>query len=639
MKRAFITGIFFSIALGLLEPFLLITQVYSLSSDFFTAGAYFFILIAILLSGAFSFIHRKFILSSAELLLIFIMLSAACVIPSWGVMGNLFPAIAGLKYIDSQITGWGTLFLDKIGPWIINTNHHAVTYFYESKPPLVPGQYISWIRPFSFWLGFLLVFSFLSICIAVMLRKQWVENERLTFPLAIVPLEITRKDSPDERLPSIFRNKLVWLGFIITFLLISLNGISFFIPGFGIKFAHILPIFRRTDTIVLLVSFPIIAFAYFLPLNIAFSLVLFHLLAKVQTGMSNLSGYSLPGGNEIFGGSSAATSFQGGGAMVFFFLYIIFLARKHLKEIFLKAAGIRKDIDDSGEILSYKTAFWGWVISILFLSGFLRYIGMPVLVIIVFIFFTHAVFVSLAKIIAQAGIGFARPQCPPPDLAAYLLPPGLITPSGYSALGLQYVWSADIRTTVMASTLNGLKMNEKQQIKPHIVFWGIITAVVLAYITSSLTTLFIGYKYGALNSAARWFHGSGMPEAIGNFIGTKIRAPMTPDIILSRMSFAGIGGAVMLALIFMQQRFLWWPLHYIGFPIADSWVIRWAWFSIFIAWFIKILLLRYAGINFYKKSIPFFIGLLLGVIGAACIWVPINLFYGRVINAIMFGVP
>ena len=39
----------------------------------------------------------------------------------------------------------------------------------------------------------------------VILRKQWIERERLIFPLAQLPLEMTKK--------SFFKNKLMWLGF------------------------------------------------------------------------------------------------------------------------------------------------------------------------------------------------------------------------------------------------------------------------------------------------------------------------------------------------------------------------------------------------------------------------------------------
>ena len=91
-------------------------------------------------------------------------------------------------------------------------------------------------------------------------------------------------------------------------------------------------------------------------------------------------------------------------------------------------------------------------------------------------------------------------------------------------------------------------------------------------------------------------------------------------------------------LTFMSQRFLWWPLHYIGFPIADTYVMQYAWFSIFIAWFIKSLILRYGGPLAYRRSIPFFIGLILGVMGATIIWTTVNILAGYPVHNFLIGV-
>ena len=124
---------------------------------------------------------------------------------------------------------------------------------------------------------------------------------------------------------------------------------------------------------------------------------------------------------------------------------------------------------------------------------------MPFLIVIIFLFFVLVVFLGLTRIIAQAGIGFARSQCCPPDFTAYTLPPGVITPSGYIGLGLQYVWAADIRTTVLASTANALKIQEEAKIKPRLLFWAIIATIIVAYFFYAWTIIRLGYRHGSLN--------------------------------------------------------------------------------------------------------------------------------------------
>ena len=104
-----------------------------------TAGALLALLVVILLSGALSFVHRKLIFSPPELLLIFIMVSEACVVPSWGVMGNPFPVIAGIPYFASPANEWIATFGDKIKTCLINQDFQSILYFYQRIKLLLPG--------------------------------------------------------------------------------------------------------------------------------------------------------------------------------------------------------------------------------------------------------------------------------------------------------------------------------------------------------------------------------------------------------------------------------------------------------------------------------------------------------------------
>jgi len=69
---------------------------------------------------------------------------------------------------------------------------------------------------------------------------------------------------------------------------------------------------------------------------------------------------------------------------------------------------------------------------------------------------------------------------------------------------------------------------------------------------------------------------------------------------------------------------VWWPLHPIGFVVAADWVMDNIWFSVFLAWLIKVSVLKYGGPRLYRKTLPFFIGLILGQFAAAGSWLIIN---------------
>ena len=59
--------------------------------------------------------------------------------------------------------------------------------------------------------------------------------------------------------------------------------------------------------------------------------------------------------------------------------------------------------------------------------------------------------------------------------------------------------------------------------------------------------------------------------------------------------------------------------------LAPGWFTYVLWPSIFIAWLLKLLLLRYGGLRAYNKALPFFFGLILGDCVIGGVWALVNL--------------
>ena len=91
---------------------------------------------------------------------------------------------------------------------------------------------------------------------------------------------------------------------------------------------------------------------------------------------------------------------------------------------------------------------------------------------------------------------------------------------------------------------------------------------------------------------------------------SKIKTPA--DFHAQKLGFFGIGAAAMTVLTFMQYRFPWWPLHPVGLAISAIWMVRNQAPAIFVSWAAKSLIMRFGGIELYRKAAPFFIGLILG---------------------------
>jgi hypothetical protein len=82
------------------------------------------------------------------------------------------------------------------------------------------------------------------------------------------------------------------------------------------------------------------------------------------------------------------------------------------------------------------------------------------------------------------------------------------------------------------------------------------------------------------------------------------------------------GAAINMLLVAGRVFFYWWPFNPIGFVIGASAPIMNFMFSIFLAWLIKFLLMRFGGVGLYRKTQPLFLGILVGyVLGVAVAYV------------------
>ncbi len=71
------------------------------------------------------------------------------------------------------------------------------------------------------------------------------------------------------------------------------------------------------------------------------------------------------------------------------------------------------------------------------------------------------------------------------------------------------------------------------------------------------------------------------------------------------------------------------PFHPTGYAVASSmWTFGWLWFSVFISWTAKNLILRFGGIRLYHRVMPLFLGLILGEFMVGGAWVIVRLIWG-----------
>ena len=615
-----------------------IVQGSPVADDFSAVGAVFFLFFLVgILNPLFKTLKIPFTLNSRDLIAIYIMMITASSVITIGLINQL-PILVSPFYYASLHTKFATDIQPYLNSLLIPPKE-VITPFFEGLKSGETIPWIAWFKPLSIWMIFFLILFFVMICMLVIIRKQWVENERLTFPLVQLPLAMVEGESSSTKVNPFFKNKLMWFGFAIPFVLGIIIGLHKYFPLIPkVCLEKYWDVFRGTTYIHFKLNFAILGFLYLVRLDVSFSLWFFFLLSFVLTGFLRITGISGMENVSLYGCQGDPIFYHlGTGALVGFVIFSLWIARHHLKEVFKKAIGKNGNIDDKNEVLSYKTAVWGMFIGIIILLVWLNKLaGLKIGVAIFFLMLAFLIFFGLTKIVSQAGIPNAVAPSISPVETVSSLGVSAIGHQGMVGLAQQYIWSADIRANPMTHTANSLKLISTSNQNQRWMFWVIMGAFVIAIVVAFSMFLKLSYDTGGIN-LNRWNFGS--PTHFGanepySYVLDRMREKSPPNVLGWEMKI--LGAAIVALLFFMHYKFLWWPLNPIGFIMGSIWIMRHLWLSVFLAWLLKSFILRYGGLLLYRKLRPFFLGLILGQFTVMNFWLVIDTFAHEIGHSI-FG--
>ncbi|MFT5376063.1 MAG: hypothetical protein ACI906_002897 [Candidatus Latescibacterota bacterium] len=632
--RAILTGSILSLCIACGAPYgnMVIRGSY-LALDFSTPGAIF---LFFLLVGPLNFLagklHRGLALARPELLVVYTMLIIASAIPTMGLSEYLLTIITGAQYFATPENEWASLIGFHVPSWMVPQNTAAITWFYEGLPEGTALPWQPWVEPLSYWALFVLSLYLVMISSMVILRRQWVERERLIFPIVQVPLEMVRTAEPGTR--AFLHNPVMWVGFALPLLVSSINGLHAYhsmVPI--IQQVSTVPIFRDAVTLIFRLSFPMVGFSYLINLDIALSLWFFNLLAKIMQGAMGILGIASTQKLGIFGAASKPIlAHQGQGAFFVLVFFGLWLARSHLRAVWRKAVAGDETVDDSQEIMSYRAALICLVSGYLIMAAWLTLAGMPLWAALSTLVLALTIFVGLTRVVAESGVAAAVSPLIASATLVSAVGSSVLGPAGMVGLAYTHVWGADIRTFVMASCIHSLKLSEGMGKNVRPLFWVMLLAIFLSLIGSVWTILYLAYEYGGINLNG-WFFGSGA-RAPFDFIAEKLKTPTEPS--LEGWGNTLFGGSLMALLMMARHRLLWWPLHPIGYPISMVWLMDQLWFSIFLAWFLKLVIMKYGGPSLFRRAKPFFLGLIVGQFTGAGLWLVIDYLTGMSDNVVFW---
>ena len=552
----------------------------------------------------------KAALQQGEMLTIYVMLVVSTSLAAYGMMQDLFAVILHPYQFATPENDWESLFFRYIPSWFTLNDQQAISHYYEGESTLYLQVHLkAWVKPALAWSGFTLILVFIMHCINTLVRKQWVQQERLAFPIIQLPVAMTRSES-------FFRHRLLWIGFAIVAIIDLIDGLHVLfpkVPYINVKLYDISRFFTEKPWNAMGTTFTsfypfMIGIGFFLPLDLSFSCWFFFVFRQIFRVFSSYFGFHSMPSFPYFHEQSA-------GAWIGLFLTAIWLSRRHLASVFASAFGRRRRIHDNNDPMSYRMAVLGLMAGMVCLMLFCHQAGMSSLY--AWIFF--AIYFMIAVAITRLRAEFGAPH----GIFNHPLEI-MVTTLGTSAIGAQnlttmsfFFWfNRGYRPHPMPNQLEAFKMSEAAGMNNRRLFIAMMLAAVAAIIATFWVDLSLIYREGATSrlTAFRLWVGSGSFNRLQQWLSY----PRDPDLI--RVSFMGIGTLAVFLLRVLRMKFLFWPFHPAGYALAVSFAIDYFWFPLFLSWLLKSVILGYGKIRGYQRAVPFFLGLILGDFVMGGLW-------------------
>ena len=513
----------------------------------------------------------------------------------------------------------------------------------------IPMQ--QWIVPMFAW-SLLIGALFMGFFgLNVLLRKQWVENERFTYPMNLFPRQFFGEDAVDigDLLRKLLHNKVLWIGFAIMFPLVLLKGIHFYVPSVP---APLWGDMWLSKTLGAYVTHPLLkAFLNQAGVNLVFSLFAIALLIETDILLSIWVFFFLFQLWHVFGQAFNFTRFEGYpwqwsqviGAFIGYALLALITARRHLAGVFRQIFGV-KPREDHSEVVSYRTAFIMVLASLVIIGIWGLWTHMGLKAALLFFGWILVCGLTASKIRAEAGLpfGYWMPYFGMMFVGAL---GGFVT-FGTTGMLVAAIVSGFVGVScfyfIAPAQVEMMELGRHFKVRPRDIGWGLLLGLLGGLFIGGFTFMSWAYGKGADNFSYSWPYVQGTwyfgysyapgEAAIDSaFAADKLADPKNAPLdFVHNIQAKGIGIGFVLTLVFafLRQTFMWFPLHPLGYVVAGSHFGYVFWFTCFLAWAVRFITLRIGGAHSIRKGlVPFSIGMFLACAASIILFEIVGLYF------------
>lgn len=573
------------------------------------------VFIILVLTAANLVVHRfapRLALCQGELMVIYTMLAIASAICGHDSLEILVPMLTWPFHHATAGNRWEVLFFKYLPKWLMVPDEAATKTFYLGNSTLFTVEHIrAWILPTILWTVFITLVLFVMLCLNTILRKQWTDHERLSYPIVQLPFEMTQ-GAASGKPSSMFLNRLFWIGFAMSAGADFVNALNLYYPsiptimtpGFGQSFIDLGKNFPNKPLNAIgwmpLSWYPfLVGLGMLLPLDFLFSSWFFYLFWKLEAVATVALGWDKDPRFPYIPEQSF-------GAYFAFLVFTVVLARGYFKQVLLCALGKPSDLDDQDEPMRYRWALLGILGGMAGLVIFSMFMGMSAWLAIAFFLIFFGLSLAITRMRAELGTPIHDLHFTGPDwMLSELIGTKNISPADLTGFSLFFWFNRAYRYMPMPHQLEGMKLAEKTGTSQRKLAGAMTLAGVVAALFGFWVMLHLMYVYGAEAKSTMTFG----PEAYDRLAGW-LQSPKDPNF--SAIGAVTVGLVICLFLEAMRVKIPWWPFHPLAFAVSSSWEINLVWFPLFLAWVLKSVIMRYGGRRGYGRSLPFFFGLMLG---------------------------
>ena len=623
--RAVVLGILMAGGSALFYPYALqVNNIHGTGYGYFSLFGMFLLLVVLLvLNPTLKRINPGYALRPPEIVVMLVMTMVA-VVSDVSLTTYLVATLATPRYYASAENWWADLIFPHIPDWIApQDTGHAIEWFFNGLPPGETLPWFAWAVPLFWWGTFLAAFFLVIMALTALLRKQWVEHERLLFPLMNVPMTLIEDSDKGEIVPAIVKKPSFVAGFFFVFLLLAWNVVSWFNPTMPqMPFGGTIHVGKHFPAMYVHVAPWVVGVCYFASPEVLFSFWFFQVLARFQAAFFSRIGYGI-GGADTFESSNAALGWQTWGAFAVFVLYGLWVGRRHLADVCRRAWRGRRMEHDERELMSPRLALTCLLAGLGYMVAYSARTGLSAPVIMLLVPFATIAYLGITRLVVEGGLPFIRTPITPQSFTMYTLGSTNLTAPSMVGMAFSTAWIFDMWSIFMPGMAHGAKLADWRRMNGRVIVIATAIGIAVALPLSVWFHLRLAYDTGAHNFTT-WVY-QGLNGVAFDYAAGKMRNPHGPD--LQRLGFGGLGAVMMGALIFLRHRFAWWPLHPIGFTCPVVVGTKHIFGALFTAWLVKTVIIRFGGLLLYERGKPFFIGLVVGHLAGTALYVIIDLIF------------